>query len=43
MIPQQLQATMGGADKAGAQRAMQAMFKMRKIIVADLEAAYAGK
>ncbi len=43
VIPQQLQATMGGSDKAGAQRAMEAMFKMRKIIVADLEAAYAGK
>ena len=43
VVPQQLQATMNGPDKAGAQRAMQAMFKMKKIIVADLEAAYAGK
>jgi predicted 3-demethylubiquinone-9 3-methyltransferase (glyoxalase superfamily) len=31
-----------GADKAGAGRAMQAMLKMRKIIVADIEKAYAG-
>jgi predicted 3-demethylubiquinone-9 3-methyltransferase (glyoxalase superfamily) len=43
VIPQQLQATMGGPDKAGAQRAMEAMLKMSKIIVADLETAYAGK
>ena len=43
VTPGALQKTMGGPDKAGAQRAMQAMLKMRKIIVADLEAAYAGK
>lgn len=43
VIPQQLQATMSGPDRAGAQRAMEAMLKMNKIIVAELEAAYAGK
>jgi predicted 3-demethylubiquinone-9 3-methyltransferase (glyoxalase superfamily) len=30
-------------DKEGAARAQQAMFKMRKLVIADLEAAYAGK
>lgn len=43
VIPEALGRTMGGSDRAGAQRAVQAMFKMKKIIVADLEAAYAGK
>lgn len=42
VIPEALGRTMGGSDRAGAQRAVQAMFKMKKIIVADLEAAYAG-
>jgi hypothetical protein len=31
-----------GPDKAGAQRATQAMLKMGKLIVADLEKAYRG-
>jgi predicted 3-demethylubiquinone-9 3-methyltransferase (glyoxalase superfamily) len=31
-----------GADPAGRDRAMQAMMKMRKLIVADLQKAYAG-
>ena len=43
VIPEALGRTMGGTDREGAGRAMQAMMKMRKIIVADLEAAYAGK
>ena len=30
-------------NKEGAARAQQAMFKMRKLVIADLEAAYAGK
>ena len=42
VVPQQIFATVHGPDPEGAQRAMQAMFKMRKLIVADLEAAYAG-
>lgn len=42
VIPKQLMAALGGADKAGAQRAMQAMLQMRKIIVADVEKAYAA-
>jgi predicted 3-demethylubiquinone-9 3-methyltransferase (glyoxalase superfamily) len=43
VIPEALARTMGGPDREGAGRAMQAMFKMKKLIVADLEAAYAGK
>jgi predicted 3-demethylubiquinone-9 3-methyltransferase (glyoxalase superfamily) len=43
IIPEALSRTMGGADRAGSGRAMQAMLKMRKLVVADLEAAYAGK
>lgn len=42
VIPKQLFETIGGSDKAGAQRATQAMLQMRKLIVADLEKAYAG-
>ena len=42
IIPRQLQQCLGGTDKAGAGRAMQAMLKMQKIVVADLEKAYAG-
>ncbi len=42
IVPEALPRLLGGPDKAGAGRAMQAMLKMRKIIVADLEAAYAG-
>jgi predicted 3-demethylubiquinone-9 3-methyltransferase (glyoxalase superfamily) len=30
-------------DRAKAERAMQAMYKMTRIVIADLEAAYAGK
>jgi predicted 3-demethylubiquinone-9 3-methyltransferase (glyoxalase superfamily) len=42
IVPEAIRRTTGGPDRAGAQRAMAAMFKMRKLIVADLEAAYAG-
>jgi predicted 3-demethylubiquinone-9 3-methyltransferase (glyoxalase superfamily) len=43
IIPSALQRTVGGSDKAGAARAMQAMLKMRKIDIKALEDAYAGK
>lgn len=43
VVPRQVFATVHGPDPDGSQRAMQAMFKMRKLIVADLEAAYAGR
>lgn len=42
VVPQHLPSLIGGPDRTGAQRAMQAMLKMRKIDVAALEAAYAG-
>ena len=42
VVPEALNRTVGGSDREGAGRAMQAMLKMKKIIVADLEAAYAG-
>jgi hypothetical protein len=41
-VPKQLYEALNGPDKAGAGRAMQAMLQMRKIIVADLQRAYAG-
>jgi predicted 3-demethylubiquinone-9 3-methyltransferase (glyoxalase superfamily) len=43
ITPTRLGELMTGSDRAGASRAMQAMLKMRKIIIADLEKAYAGK
>ncbi len=43
IVPKQLPEALGGSDKAGAARAMQAMLQMKKIIVADIEKAYAGK
>lgn len=42
IIPKQLMRLMGDKDQQKAQRVMQAMLKMRKIIVADLEKAYNG-
>jgi predicted 3-demethylubiquinone-9 3-methyltransferase (glyoxalase superfamily) len=42
IVPQQMFETIMGPDKAGADRAMQAMMKMKKLIVADLQKAYAG-
>lgn len=43
VVPKQLFETIGGTDAAGRQRAMAAMMGMRKLIVADLEAAYRGE
>lgn len=42
IIPEALTETLQGADPEGAQRAMQAMLEMKKIVVADLRKAYAG-
>lgn len=42
VVPRQLFETMGGPDREGAQRATQAMMTMKKLIVADLQKAYAG-
>lgn len=42
IVPQQLVELMGDPDREKAQRVTQAMLKMGKIIVADLEAAHAG-
>ena len=43
VIPRALGECLGGKDRAGSQRAMEAMLGMRKLDVARLEAAYAGK
>lgn len=42
VVPSALRGTVGGSDPAGAGRATQAMMGMSKLIVADLEKAYAG-
>ncbi len=42
IVPRRLPELLSAPDRAGAGRAMQAMLQMRKIIVADLEKAYAG-
>lgn len=42
IVPRQLTEALSGSDRAGAGRAMQAMFQMKKIIVADIQRAYAG-
>ncbi|HEV2514760.1 MAG TPA: VOC family protein [Devosia sp.] len=42
IVPKQLGEALAGSDRAGAGRAMQAMLKMQKIIVADIQKAYAG-
>lgn len=42
IVPRQLGELMGDPDPAKSQRVMQAMLKMQKIIVADLERAHAG-
>jgi len=42
IVPNAMSRYLGGNDKAGAARAMQAMMKMSKIVLADLEKAYAG-
>lgn len=43
IIPKQLGELMGDPDPAKSQRVMQAMMKMKKIIVADLQKAHAGE
>jgi predicted 3-demethylubiquinone-9 3-methyltransferase (glyoxalase superfamily) len=43
IVPKQLGELMGDRDQAKAGRTVQAMLKMKKIIVADLEKAYNGK
>jgi predicted 3-demethylubiquinone-9 3-methyltransferase (glyoxalase superfamily) len=42
VIPEALPRLLADKDKAKADRVLQAMYKMQKIIVADLEAVYAG-
>jgi predicted 3-demethylubiquinone-9 3-methyltransferase (glyoxalase superfamily) len=42
VVPLMLGRLLGDPDRSKANRAMQAMLKMRKIIIADLEAAFAG-
>ena len=42
VIPRALGQMLGDADRNKANRVMQAMLKMRKIVVADLQAAYRG-
>ena len=39
IVPRRLMDLMGGSDPARAERVRQAMFKMRRLVVADLEAA----
>ena len=43
VIPRKLMQYQGGSDREAANRANQAMLKMRKIVIADLDKAYAGK
>lgn len=43
VIPRKLMELQSSPDRAAAMRSQQAMLKMRKIVIADLEAAYAGK
>ena len=42
IVPRAMGRILGGPDKAGAKRAMQAMMKMVKLDVAELERAYRG-
>lgn len=42
IVPEITLRLIGDPDREKAERALRAMYKMRKIIVADLEAAYAG-
>lgn len=42
IVPKRLTELMGDPDRAAAQRATDAMLKMKKLVVADLEAAFAG-
>jgi predicted 3-demethylubiquinone-9 3-methyltransferase (glyoxalase superfamily) len=42
ITPKQMSSFIGGPDRAGATRAMGAMMKMHKIVLADMEKAYVG-
>jgi predicted 3-demethylubiquinone-9 3-methyltransferase (glyoxalase superfamily) len=42
VIPRKLMELQASPDRAAAERSQNAMLKMRKIVIADLEAAYAG-
>ncbi len=42
VIPRALGRLLADPDRAKAERVMQAMFKMKKIVIVDLEKAYAG-
>jgi predicted 3-demethylubiquinone-9 3-methyltransferase (glyoxalase superfamily) len=43
VIPRKLMELQSSPDRAAAERSQNAMLKMRKIVIAELEAAYAGK
>ena len=43
VVPRVLMEHQGSSDRAAAERSQNAMLKMRKIIIADLDKAYAGK
>jgi predicted 3-demethylubiquinone-9 3-methyltransferase (glyoxalase superfamily) len=43
IIPRKLMQYQGSSDRAAANRANEAMLKMRKIVIADLDKAFAGK
>ena len=43
IVPNAMMKYLGGSDRAGAQRAMQAMMGMIKLDIADLKRAYEGK
>lgn len=43
VIPRKLMEYQGSSDRDAANRANQAMLKMRKIVIADLDKAFAGK
>lgn len=42
IVPDALMTYLGNSDRAGANRAMQAMLQMKKIIISDLDKAFAG-
>lgn len=41
VVPKQIYETVMGPDRSGSNRAMQAMMRMKKLVVADLQKAYA--
>ncbi|QPF85347.1 VOC family protein [Bradyrhizobium genosp. L] len=42
VVPKALGGYLGASDREAANRAMQAMMKMKKIVIADLDSAFAG-